>query len=221
MLLGLYLIMPIISPWLDRLSRKEELLFLGIWLFTSIFYRLRPILGGDIFGECWWNPNPTFYYVSGFAGYLVLAHFIRVHLKWDRKKIFAICIPLLALLYAVAFISADYYSTRATAPAVMEQDWQNLTPVAIGMSFALFMLFSTIVEGGDGFVYNRMVLPVSKASYGMYLMHMLILPHWFRFFDPLMCAALTVPATAIATYLSCFVISHLVGKLPFGKYIVG
>ena len=66
-----------------------------------------------------------------------------------------------------------------------------------------------------------MVLPVSKASYGMYLMHMLILPHWFRFFDPLMCAALTVPATAIATYLSCFVISHLVGKLPFGKYIVG
>ena len=221
MLLGLYLIMPIISPWLDRLSRKEELLFLGIWLFTSIFYRLRPILGGDIFGECWWNPNPTFYYVSGFAGYLVLAHFIRVHLKWDRKKIFAICIPLLALLYAVAFISADYYSTRATAPAVMEQDWQNLTPVAIGMSFALFMLFSTIVKGGDGFVYNRIVLPVSKASYGMYLMHMLILPHWFRFFDPLMCAALTVPATAIATYLSCFVISHLVGKLPFGKYIVG
>ena len=89
------------------------------------------------------------------------------------------------------------------------------------MSFALFMLFSTIVKGGESFVYDRIVLPVSKASYGMYLMHMLILPHMFRFFDPMLPAVLTIPATALATYLCCFGISHLIGKLPFGKYIVG
>ena len=37
MLLGIYLIMPVISPWLERVSRREEEVFLGIWLFTALF----------------------------------------------------------------------------------------------------------------------------------------------------------------------------------------
>lgn len=221
MLLGLYFIMPIISPWLDKISKKEELLFIGIWLFTCTFYRLRPLLGGDIFGECWWNPNATFYYTSGFVGYLLLAHFIRVHLKWDRKKVFRICIPILVLLYAVCFLSANYYSTRATAPAVLEQDWQNLTPIAIAMSFALFMLFTTIKGNGKSKIYNKLILPISNASYGMYLMHMLILPHWYHVFSPLLPEWFCIPATAISTYLCSFILSYLIKKLPFGKYIVG
>ena len=221
MLLGLYLIMPVISPWLDKLSRKEELIYLGIWLFTCTFYRLRELLGGDIFGECWWNPNATFYYVSGFVGYLLLAHFIRVHLNWSKKHILSVCLPMLALLYAVCFVSADYYSIRATAPAILEQDWQNLTPIAIGMSFALFMLFTTIKGGADSWLYNKVILPISSASYGMYLMHMLLLPHWFGFYNPMLPEWLTIPATAITTYVCCFGISWMIGKLPFGKYIVG
>lgn len=219
MLLGLYLVMPLISPWLDKASRKEELLFLGIWLFTCTFYRLRPLLGGAIFGECWWGVNAAFFYVSGFVGYILLAHFIRVHLNWDRRKIFSICIPVLAAMYAVCFFSGNYYSTRATTPAVMEQDWQNLTIIAVAMSFALFMLFSTIKKSGA--FYEKVVPPVSKASYGMYLMHMLILPHWFRLFNAVLPECFTIPATALATYICCYLISSLISRLPFGKYIVG
>ncbi len=224
MLLGLYLIMPVISPWLDKAAKKEELLFLGIWLFTCAFYRLRPLLGDEIFGECWWNPNATFYYVSGFIGYVVLAHFIRVHLNWSRSQVFKTCIPMLAVLYCVCFFSANYYSTRATAPAVLEQDWQNITLIAVPMSFALFMLFRMIKNGSGGnrqSIYNRIILPISKASYGMYLMHMLILPHWFHLFNPVLPAYLTIPLTAISTYLSSFIVAFAIGKLPFGKYIVG
>ena len=36
MLLGIYLIMPVLSPWLERVSRREEEVFLGIWLFTTL-----------------------------------------------------------------------------------------------------------------------------------------------------------------------------------------
>lgn len=221
MLLGLYLIMPIISPWLAKISKKEELLFLGIWLFTCTFYRLRPLLGDAIFGECWWNPNAIFYYVSGFVGYILLAHYIRVHLKWNRMKIFKVCIPVLLLLYALCFLSANYYSTRATAPAVLEQDWQNLTPIAVAMSFALFMLFSTIKSGAESIMYKKVILPISNASYGMYLMHMLILPHCFRLFSPMMSEWLCIPVTAVSTYFCSFVLSYLLKKLPFGKYMVG
>jgi len=219
MLLGLYLIMPIISPWLEKATKKEELLILGVWLFTCTFYRLRPLLGGDIFGECWWNENATFYYVSGFVGYVVLGHYIRKHLNWDLKKIMRICIPIFIIGYALCVFSASYYSTRCTTPAELERDWQNTTVIAVAMSFSLFMIFSTIKSSGK--FYNNVVLKISKASYGMYLMHMLILPHFFRVYNPIMPAYLTIPITAISTYLVCFVISHLISKLPFGKYIVG
>lgn len=221
MLLGLYLIMPVISPWLDKVSRNEELMFLGIWLFTCTFYRLRSLLGGDVFGECWWNPNALFYYTSGFVGYILLAHFIRVHITWERKRIFCVCIPIIILLYALCFFSAHYYSTRATTPAVLEQDWQNLTPIAVFMSFALFMLISTIKKGGESKLYNKMILPISNASYGMYLMHMLILPHWYGVYSSMLPTWLCVLATALSTYLSSFIVSYLIKKLPFGKYIVG
>lgn len=224
MLLGIYLIMPVLSPWLDKVSRKEELAFIAVWFFTSTFYRLRQLLGGDIFGECWWNPNATFFYVSGFAGYVVLAHYIRTRLDWSRSRIFGICIPLLAAMYLICFFSANYYSTRATTPAVMEQDWQNLTAVAVLMSFALFMLFSTIRPGNTRFrnaLYSRIVLPISKASYGMYLMHMLILPHFYHLYATSLPAWLTIVLTASSTYLVSFAIAHTIGRLPFGKYIVG
>lgn len=219
MLLGLYLVMPIISPWLKNVGKKEELMFLGIWFFTCLFYRLRTFLGNEIFGECWWNPNAVFFYVSGAIGYIVLAHYIRFQLQWSNKKIFTVCMPLIAILYVIEFFSGNYYSTRTTEPAVMEQDWQNLTGFAVLMSFAMFLLLSTIKNGGK--FYYHVVLKISNASYGMYLMHMLILPHWFGVFNPLLPPYFTIPATAFATYLSAFGITFAISKLPFGKYIVG
>lgn len=219
MLLGLYLIMPVISPWLAKVSKKEELVFICIWLFTTTFYRLRPMLGGALFGECWWNGNAMFDYVSGFVGYILLAHYIRTYVKWDRARILGVCLPVLAIMYAVCFMSANYYSTRCTEPAVLEQDWQNITLIAVVMSFCLFMLISTIKS--NGWFYNKVILPISGASYGMYLMHMLILPHMFGLFNPILPEYLTIPLTALCTYAGAFVIAYLVQKLPFGKYLVG
>lgn len=85
MLLGIYLIMPVLSPWLERVSRREEEVFLGIWLFTTLFWHAHEIFG-DVFGECWWNPYPLFYYVSGYVGYVVMAHYIRKYLDWSTKR---------------------------------------------------------------------------------------------------------------------------------------
>ena len=83
MMLGLYLVMPVISPWLSRVGKKEELFFLAIWAFTLCFYWLRDVLG-PLFGECWWNPYPLFYYVSGFIGYIVSS--ITVALSYRPRR---------------------------------------------------------------------------------------------------------------------------------------
>lgn len=157
MLIGLYMLMPVLSPWLANVSKKEEQIYLGIWLFTSIFYRLRPMLGGAIFGECWWGVNAA-----------------RTYINWDKRRVVSICAPLFIVTFAILLASGAYYSTRCTTPAELEQDWQFLSLIPVVMSFSSHM------------------------------------PEYFG-----------IPLIAISTYLTSFVISHLIAKLPFGKYIVG
>ena len=77
MLVGLYLIMPVISPWLERASKRELRLLLGVWGLTLLLPYLRllaPLAGyagnyGNmgLYGICDWNEFGTFHYVSGFA----------------------------------------------------------------------------------------------------------------------------------------------------------
>lgn len=74
MLAGLYFIMPIISPWLERVPKRDLHLVLAIWGFTLLLPYVRmaaPLLGyagnsGNmgLYGECDWNIYGTFYYVS-------------------------------------------------------------------------------------------------------------------------------------------------------------
>ena len=96
--------------------------------------------------------------------------------------------------------------------------WQNDTIVAGLMSGCVVLLFSLIKKPGRCY---GLVRKISEASYGMYLMHMLMLPAVFGLLNPLLPVPLAIILTAVVTYFLSFIISRLIGKLPFGKYIVG
>ena len=84
-LLSLYLFIPIISPWLRNASAKEERFFIFLFaLSTCMPYISRWC--GELWGQCFWNEYHLLWYFSGYLGYLVMAHYIRVHLDWSRKK---------------------------------------------------------------------------------------------------------------------------------------
>lgn len=97
MLVGLYFIIPIFHVWLERATRKDIKLFLSIWgisLFLPYIKMTAPALGYignwgnmDILGVCDWNAFGSFYYVSGFIGYLILAHYlVKYPLQWSWRK---------------------------------------------------------------------------------------------------------------------------------------
>ena len=83
-LISLYLFIPVISPWLEKVSAKEERFFIGLFLISTCI----PFLNrwfGEVWGQCFWNEYHMLWYFSGYLGYLVLAHYIRVHLTWGRS----------------------------------------------------------------------------------------------------------------------------------------
>lgn len=217
MLLGIYLIMPVLSSWLKQVSRREEEFFLALWLFTTLFWHAHEIFG-DIFGECWWNPFPLFHYVSGYVGYVIMAHYIRKYLNWSMKKTLYVALPCFLIGYL--FCVWSFYTRSFTVEAVqqLELSWQTTSIAPVLMSFGAFMFIKKISYTGKAY---KIIRDISCMSYGMYLMHMLILPYIFGLCNSAMSPAITILVTALVTYVICYIITKMISCLKYGKYIVG
>ena len=202
MLVGLYLIMPLLSPWAEKVGKKELQVYLGIWLFTTLIPLIRQWAGGSapviygpsgipnaakypLWGEASWNTYGVFYYLSGFVGYLLLGLYFRRfvgRLPWGRTL--GIAIPAFLAGFAVCcggFLHRVWADSQGVFPiegpvgiaALWEGPWLNDTIGVALMTVAWILLFKKIESGGRFF--DKVLLPVSKASYGMYLCHMFLL----------------------------------------------
>lgn len=235
MLLGVYLLMPLLSPWVEKVSRKEEKAFLYLWAFTTVLPLLRPVAevvtgSSDLWGECPWNPFGTFYHVSGFIGFLVLGHYVRTYaceVSWKRTLAYAV--PFWIVGYAVTAggywhfmpqelgfpISAPYETA-----VEMETTWNFCTFGVMMQTVAYFLVISKITA--SGWFYERIVLPVSRLSYGMYLMHMFALVPVFAWVNSWgIPTPLVMIISAVLTYVICAVVARLIAFLPKSKYLIG
>ena len=210
MLIGVYLIMPLLSPWAEKVGKKELQVYLGIWLFTTLLPLLRDWLGGaapviygpsgipnpakyPLWGEASWNSYGLFYYVSGMLGYLLLGLYFRKfvgEISW--KKTLALALPLFAGGFAIGvfgFLRRVGADANGVFPvegpvglaAIWETTWLNDSIGVALMAIGWILVLRKI--RGEGRFYRGVVLPVSKASYGMYLSHLLVLVYvsgWLR-----------------------------------------
>jgi surface polysaccharide O-acyltransferase-like enzyme len=101
----------------------------------------------------------------------------------------------------------------------MEQSWRFCS-VSVAMTVvALFLIFKKI--NCSGALY-KVVAPVSKASYGIYLMHMFVLMATFSVVSGWgLATPWTILLSAGITFVVCSVVAVAISKLPGGKYIVG
>ncbi|MBR6655134.1 MAG: acyltransferase family protein [Alistipes sp.] len=263
MLIGVYLLMPLLSPWAERVSKRELQVYLGIWAFTSFIPIIRDVVAGGfegmevvygvsglprqaqtpLWGEAAWNSYGTFYYFSGFIGYLLLGLYFRRfvgELSWG--KTLAIAIPSYLVGFAISFggflrrvfeMSQGKFPLTGLVEKAMwwETTWCNDTVGVVLMTVAWILLFKKIKSCG-GF-YQRVLLPVSKASYGIYLLHLLLLVpisgairEWLGVGVDGRLGIWTSPVEIVVAAVLGFVVSAVIAviaqKIPkIGKYIVG
>ena len=72
-LISIYLFIPIISPWLERATAREERFFILLFLISTCIPYLHRWCG-EVWGECFWNEYHMLWYFSGYLGYSVIAH---------------------------------------------------------------------------------------------------------------------------------------------------
>ncbi len=269
MLLGIYLIMPMLSPWAEKVSQKELSIYLGIWLFTLLIPFVREWRGGvppliqaadglpaqalfPLWGEASWNPFGTFYYMSGFAGYMLLGLYIRRFIPNTRQKATqGLILFLLGFTMIVFGLLRRFSETGESFPLAgdlaVAVAWE--VPIAFCSLFVLCtalgltLIFRWYCSSGrkachseqseESFFYRSLILPLSKAGYGMYLIHMLVLAYvsgWFRSWLGLgsdgVLGVWTTPVQILGTALCSFVVVGLVAvlvqRIPrVGKYLMG
>lgn len=225
-LISLYLIIPVISPWLEQASAKDERLFLGLFALSTLVPWLVRFVSADLWGNCFWNPYfGMLYYCSGYLGYLVLAHYIRVHMDWSRAKrmrIGWICFVIGAVFTGWSFWQAGVPGQAIETP-MLEWSWEFCTPNVLCATFGAFLLFTCIQRA----VAPRWITGVSKLSFGMYLMHLFFLSNIAPVFvagnqaEPLIPVALAIPSIALLTFVCCVVTTKFISLLPGSKWIVG
>lgn len=192
MLVGLYLIIPILSVWLNQASQKDIRLFLSVWGISLLLPYIKmaaPVLGYQgnygnmgIFGICDWNEFGTFYYVSGFVGYLVLAYYlVKYPLTWSWEKTFAITIPMFLTGYLIT--SLGYITTQKYFPgnyAYLEILWYFAGINVFMMTFPVFVIVQKIKIPSSA-VLSR----IASLTFGIYLCHFVFVQMAYDLFDPI------------------------------------
>lgn len=224
-LLGLYLFIPIISPWLERATAKEERIFIGIFVFTTFIPFFHRFVNAELWGECFWNEFTLFWYFSGYIGYLVLAHYIRVHLQWNRSKRFWVGIASFAV--GAVFTAWSFWLKGVPGVLIATPDiewaWQFCTPNVLLATFGAFLLFTCIEQRQA----PALITDLGKLSFGMYLMHMFYLAFFAGLLiggdraNPLLPVWLCIPVIAVLTFVSSAVTAKVLSLLPGSKYYIG
>ena len=186
MLLGLYLIMPVLSAWLRDARKCEIETFLKVWGVTLLLPYIQlfaPALGyaGNyghmgILGACDWNAFSTFYYVSGFVGYLVMAYYLKTYPPaWNSV--------LLAIMFVAGYCATagGYMWLQERYPgnyAYLEIVWYFCGINVMMMTIPLFVALQRSRLGSHGWLRT-----LAGLTFGIYLCHFIFVMmayDWFQ-----------------------------------------
>lgn len=207
MIIGLYLLFPLLGKWLRASTNSEIRYFLCIWLVTSV--AAFPAIQAYV-------PEIELIYFSGYIGYPVLGYYltdrVAVHLPRTRH----VAMAMLLMGWAVTIIGTFYRSSlQGQFDAWF---YKYLSPNVIMASCGVFLLFQD-----RPLPANRTIAFISKHSYGIYLNHMLFVwaIHAVGLTQYSLHPVISIPLISILCLALSAPVVWLVGKLPYGKYYAG
>jgi surface polysaccharide O-acyltransferase-like enzyme len=211
MLIGLYFFIPIISKFARNATKREIEYFLAMWIVVMLI--AQPILSR-------FNPQVDLHYFAGYAGYLVLGHYLTFNVNYSKRVViwlWALFVAMVAIITIGTYLLYKY-TTLITLL------YEPLGPSIVILASIVFLLGR----------FTKVQLPpailkakdfVNQYNFGIYLSHALIL---YFLDDPLgisfkLCTPLiSIPVTAITCFILSLLLVWLLSKLPWvGKWLAG
>lgn len=212
MLIGLYFFIPIIGKYVRNATEKEVLYFLIVWF--AVMMLTQPYLSR-------FNPAVDMHYFAGYAGYLVLGHYLAFkdfNIKHLRLWM------LFAFILSIAVITAGTWLVSQNSKWPGTMFYEPLNPAVLILSASIFMFVKLTIPKVPP-VVTKMRDFAGSYNYGIYLAHALVL---YFLDDPfgisykLGLPILSIPLTALICFFISLLLVWIINKIPYaGKWISG
>lgn len=208
-LAGLYMLAPVLSPFLVKCSKRELDFYLLLWGIALCY----PLL--CLFLDVNRSTTGMLYYFTGYVGYFILGYYLHKYKPSLKPLALAsmIVIPLICLfVHNYYSMDGDFYDLfwyLSIFVVVMCVSW-----------FVGLQHVGTLFPVGGG----KFLTGFSNACFGIYLVHIFVmrrvlwnidfLTYGFGWVGQLM-------TSWLMTLIISFVLTWLISYLPFSEYIIG
>lgn len=211
-LIGLYLLVPVLTPWWNTASRREIEAYLCLWLVSLCYPYLRlfiDIPSGEV---------NVLYYFSGYAGYFVLGAYMEKYRDSMRLKIRNVAL----LMILVSFIIPLIVTSVISDIDFYELFWYLSISVAVMCAFC-YMLLGKFQLVSLNVSLSGILTEISRMTFGVYLVHIFVLRTclWKVEMFHSLPYILQIPLFTILTMsISCLIVK-LLSFSRYSKYIIG
>lgn len=218
LIIGLYIIVPLLRLWVKDENRKYVEYFLVLSLvfafalpkivdiganFDGIFEKFGRILENDL----------RIKYVGGFTAYFILGWYLNNYDLKNKKAVYC-----LGLLGAAVTVFGTYIVSAASGKSITL--YGNLSLNVLIQTTAVFVFvkdrYSAKTKG------NAIIKSISRYSLGIYAVHAAIIAIFYNVFRRIGfdTALIVVPLVFAVALIVSFVTSALLSKVPFLKKFV-
>jgi surface polysaccharide O-acyltransferase-like enzyme len=212
MLIGLYFFIPVIGKFVRHATENEILYFLVVWFAVMLItqpYLMR------------YNPAVDMHYFAGYAGYLVLGHYLAFK---DFKLKHLRSWMVLLFVFSIALISIGTWLITSYPQFPGTMFYEPVNPAVLTLSASIFIIVKLTVPKVPSTI-TRIRDFAGQYNYGIYLSHALVL---YFLDDPFgisykLCKPIiSIPVTALICFIISLLLVWVINKIPFaGKWISG
>ncbi len=208
-LIGIYLVAPIISIWLNSAKKHEIEIILGFWGLTLLIPYLE-LLSSDFTKLI--SPIGIFYHFYGYIGFALFGYYLRKYVD----------IPIISWKYFILVIIAFGFPLFVFFSGIIPINILNYSQSisAAFMACVAFIFFKGL-DYKDTKVL-RIILKIAEFSFGIYLCHMIFLKPlqvWLTQFH--INYVIQIPLTALFVGIFSFFFVWGLSKLPKSKWLFG
>ena len=217
MIMGVYLYIPIITPWIQTAKKEHFYYYFVIWIISSFSCYIH-LFYGDVWGHAFWNSTNLVQSFLGDFGYAVLGAFIKLHLKENNLYILGLILYLIGT--GVTMFGYFFMRDAATTTKDIEITWQFDSTNLVASSFGIFLLLRKIECKNE--TISKIFNDIALKSYGMFLIHVFFVDLYKYLLDapnqfPLWC----IFVVAILTFITSYLVIKMISYIPFSQYIIG
>ena len=209
MLIGLYLLAPLLNKFFLNAKKRDQTVFLLICLGVFMYDFTIKVFGIEL--------GFNFLNLSGFILYFISGYYLKKYFKSNSRRIMVSLIVLFLLGFSVTFFGT--YVTMAN-----NMGWplySYLSPNVLLMTFSSFLIFQMSKESFKNSPKNIMAL--SNASFGIYLVHPIVLQvlAYVFFIRVTISSWVKIPLHVLLAFIISFGIIWIIQRFKYSSYIVG